>query len=212
MDRPDCLRNAKVEVLRKIAALMAACMAFALLLGDFAKAQSDKKNNGFQGNATAPGASPKTTTASFGSWVLRCRSVKERNKTSTMCELQQFVVNARGETVLAAFIAASQLGKATGKNILGIRIPVNVRLGEPVEIVFDQGKVRFALDLKACIQNFCMAEAELAPKLLSEFGGKANRKVELSFADAASRPVNIPMSLSGFEAAFLAYRKQMQKR
>lgn len=166
------------------------------------------------GPSTNP--APQATTATFGTWTLRCQSqapgaAPAATNPGRVCELMQGVANERQQPIIQLAIGVPPAGDTAGRRMIVLRLPVNIRTSRPVEMSINDGKIRLPLALQFCLGGFCQAEATLADDALKTLRQKPVAKIQLEFADAAGQNVTLPLSLEGFDAAWGAYQREALK-
>ena len=173
---------------------------------------------------------PSSTTATFGDWIVRCRTIKLSEKQAAtqnpesnknICEMVHTInvstMDKRtGKPSKPQLLAQVALGKLpNSKNFKVVyQVPSAVWLREAIA-------VRFAADSKniakaasnymhkasyfRCIANACLADADLSDDMLTAI--MSSKVSQISFKDGSKRTINIPMSLKGFKEAFASLRK-----
>jgi len=194
---------------KRLFATLSSLAVFAMALQTAAVAQQAPPA---AGAAPAPTVAPQATTATFGNWTLRCQVAPDAERATKVaarsCELAQAVSNERQQPVVQLAIGVPPSGENAGKRMLVVRLPVNVRVAQPVELSVASGKARLPLPVQFCVGGFCQAEAVLSADGLTALRQKPVAKLEAIFSDAAGQSVTIPLSLEGFDAAWEAYRRE----
>lgn len=162
---------------------------------------------------------PATTTATYGSWVLRCvqlpaqasvaaTSAKSGRPGTSMCEVVQ-TVQVQGQQQPVAQIAIGHLPNESDF-ILTTLLPVNVSLPGSVR-VSGNGKTGadekggLALAWQRCYGGSCAASGK--PDAASLALWRAGTDGQLRFTDAAGNVAGIPLSWNGLEQALAALEK-----
>jgi invasion protein IalB len=147
------------------------------------------------GNKTAQ-VTPTQTTATFGSWTVRCRPVTDGG-TNKLCEMLQAVPAGNGGGVIVNLA----LGRLPGDKDLRmvVQLPLGVSLADDVDIALPGGDVAKAT-FQTCYPNLCVAQATVSDDLLAAF--KAGDEVTIAFKDRTHKGVAVKASLSGFNDAY----------
>jgi invasion protein IalB len=170
--------------------------------------------------AAAP-SEPTVTTASYGSWVLRCvqllrpaPAAADANKTGRdggqACEVVQTVqVQVQGQAQPFAQIA---IGRVPGEKELTVTVlvPVNIALPGAIHLsangkTGEEEKGRLELLWQRCIAGSCAASAKPDTAILSVF--RTGTEGQLRFVDASGQLAAIPLSWKGLDQAMAALDK-----
>ncbi|MGV1901322.1 invasion associated locus B family protein [Agrobacterium sp. 22-3674b3] len=162
---------------------------------------------------------PASTTASYGSWVLRCvqsqsqdgaasDSAKAGRPGARSCEVVQ-TVQIQGQQQPIAQIAIGRLPDQEDL-ILTALLPVNVSLPGNVH-VSGNGKIgveekgRLELSWTRCLAGSCAAHGKPDAAVLALF--RAGTEGQLRFVDGGRQTVAIPLSWRGLDQAMTALEK-----
>jgi invasion protein IalB len=158
-------------------------------------------------------ADPAVTTATYGTWVLRCVRVaaaagetgsKAGRLGTRSCEVVQ-TVQVQGQQQPVAQLA---IGRLPGEEtlIMTAVLPVNVSLPGAVRVVADAKApaeaAGVALAWKRCAGGSCIADAQPDDEALDAL--RSGSAGQVRFTDAAGRTVAIPLSWRGLDQALSA--------
>lgn len=135
----------------------------------------------------------------FKDWTVVCEKLPKSQK--DICNIFQNVTNEKGVVVMQIAI-----GYPPGKNQAQalITLPLGVLLQPGIE--FKGGTAEaFRVPFGVCVKNGCVAIAQLDASIIK--GMKAGTKGSIKFAAAQKKIIEIPVSLSGFTAAFNSLKK-----
>lgn len=148
---------------------------------------------------TSPTTGPQTSTSSatFEDWVMRCET---KPPAPQICEIVQAIATRSGQQ--QAVIAQVVLGRTakTAPVRVIIQVPVGVWLPAGTSIVMEDQTPAIPVSYTRCMQNICMAEADLKPETLQILRKQA-KPGKLEFEDGTRRKVALPLSFKGFAAA-----------
>ncbi|WP_346891901.1 invasion associated locus B family protein [uncultured Roseibium sp.] len=138
---------------------------------------------------------PSQTTATFGDWTVQCRLLDD--KSTKLCEMLQAIA-AKDNKGLLAKIA---VGRLPGKEAMRVvvQLPLAVHLGSPVELRVGD-KVAVKAPYETCYPDFCLAGAVFSDAAAQIF--KKAKAMTIVFADRSGAAKGVPVSLTGFTAAF----------
>jgi invasion protein IalB len=180
----------------------AAAAVFAPMLVFSAMAQTAE-----QKPAEAPVSSqPRTTTASYGDWLLRCQRVGETEKAVHICEVVLTIQNAQAQQAPIAELAFGRLSKTDPYRITA-HLPTNIAL--PSVVKFSLGAKdphTEELAWRSCAPVGCFADAQLSEAQWKALHGQIEPG-SLEFTDSAGRPVKLPVSFRGLAQAMDALGK-----
>ena len=153
----------------------------------------------------APGA-PQSMTLKSTPWEMTCNKLPkpaadELGK-SEFCEVKLSLANEKNELVLQLAAGVPPKGENQGKPVLTVRLPVNVRIGETIEVNGGDLKEGFPLKLNFCLQGSCIATGVIPEQVFSFLREHANAASTFSFSDAAGRKIAVPLELKGFSDAW----------
>jgi invasion protein IalB len=149
--------------------------------------------------------SPATeTVTSFDGWRTACPAATAATKDQS-CAIVQDIMDSKTKTEIARILIA----RDNGKQVLGITLPLGVSLEPGVGLSFGTSPVQL-IGYRTCNQGGCTAEAPFDDKMQAAFnGGKDGR---ILFAGLDNKPIPVPLTLKGFDAAQKAYRRNEAKR
>jgi invasion protein IalB len=180
-------------------------------LGSFAVAQAPKSGAPTPtGKSETPrslvDATPTSTSASFGDWVLRCQRVTDGADTLHVCEVAQ-QIRAQDQQNPLAELAIGRL-KKTDPLVLTVVLPVNVTFSKPPGFSAD-GKDSDPLDLgwRKCLPGGCFADAPLKDDVLQRWKAQSSNG-RLTWKDASGRDFAIGVSSNGLTQALDAFSKE----
>ena len=153
----------------------------------------------------APGA-PQSMTLKSTPWEMTCNKLPkpaadELGK-SEFCEVKLSIANEKNELVLQLAAGVPPKGENQGKPVLTVRLPVNVRVGETIELSGGDLKEGVPLKLNFCLQGSCIATGVIPERVFSFLREHAKASTTFSFADAAGRRIGVPLPLTGFSDAW----------
>jgi invasion protein IalB len=153
----------------------------------------------------APGA-PQSMTLKSTPWEMTCNKLPkpaadELGK-SEFCEVKLSLANEKNELVLQLAAGVPPKGENQGKPVLTVRLPVNVRVGETIEVNGGDLKEGFPLKLNFCLQGSCIATGVIPERVFSFLREHGDASTAFSFADAAGRRIGVPLPLTGFSDAW----------
>lgn len=148
---------------------------------------------------------PRLTTASYGDWVLRCMRVGAENALR-LCEVAQ-TMQVQGRPDPVAQIAVGRLPNQEDLRVT-ILLPANVSFPSSVRITQakDNGN-GLELAWRRCIPGGCLADAA-APEAVLESWRGADEAARITFKDAESREITVPLSFRGLGPALDALAKE----
>lgn len=165
----------------------------------FRPAQPPSKASRLHAAALALALTPIATsvtaqdTEKFGNWTAKCE--ESRGKVQGGCFIfQNLVLREGGQRVLqfaVGYVATTDAPIALLSLPLGISLPpgVSIRIGDaqPTRVIVER-----------CEPNGCRAGLKLNEALLSQL--RQGTQLTVTFHDAERRPIEVPLSLDGFEA------------
>lgn len=131
----------------------------------------------------------------FKDWTVVCEKLPTTNE--EVCNIFQNVTNEKGKVVMQVAIGYSAVVKEQIQAI--VTLPLGVVLQPGIEITGGTAKP-FRVPFSVCVQNGCIAIAKLENDVIK--GMKEGSKGSIKFAAAKQKVVEVPVSLSGFTAAF----------
>ena len=151
-------------------------------------------------------ATPTSTSASFGDWVLRCQRLGNGAETLHVCEVAQ-QIRAQDQQNPLAEVAIGRL-KKSDPLLLTVVLPVNVAF--PNSPSFSPGaKDSDPLDLgwRKCLPGGCFADVVLKDDVLQRWKAQSGNG-RLTWKDAAGRDFAIGVSSNGLAQALDAFSKK----
>lgn len=130
----------------------------------------------------------------FKDWTIVCEKLPKSGK--DICNIFQNVTNEKKKVVLQ--VAIGYLPGMKKPQVL-LTLPLGIMLEPGLEFKPGNAKV-VRLPFKVCVANGCVVMTMLGDTALK--GMKAGSKGSVKFAVAKDKIVEIPISLSGFTAAF----------
>jgi invasion protein IalB len=152
------------------------------------------------------GTSPQRTTATYDDWVVQCETAEGTppHKRCEMTQTTQLTIQGRRQPFSRAAIvrpAKDRIG------ILVIQLPVNVSIAANVRIQIADNDTGISTPFARCVPSGCFAELELKEETLKKFRA-ASAAGKISFADAGSRNLSVPLSFNGFGKAYDALLRE----
>jgi invasion protein IalB len=152
-------------------------------------------------HATEPAADPDPKR--FGSWIAKCEAPQEDQQGGCFI-LQELVLREGGQRVLQMAI-----GYVPGEDapIAALSLPLGMSL--PAGVVMEvPGADAMHFPVERCEPSGCRAGARLEPAFLSALAKAKQMKVR--FNDAKREPIEVAVSLEGFEAGLSAIKSKPQ--
>ncbi|CAN7525073.1 invasion associated locus B family protein [Bosea sp. LjRoot9] len=176
----------------------------ALICAGSAFAQAQRSPAAAQGQqrpaaaAPAPGgvSQPDNTTATYGDWTHRC----QQGVGTRICEVVQ-TLQVQGQQGPVALVAVGRPVKTEPYKLV-VQVAPNVTLGPNagVRVALGEKDEGTLAAYSRCIPGGCFAEVSMSEDLLKRWRGYSEGG-QLRFQDAANRPVTLPFSFRGFQAA-----------
>ena len=135
----------------------------------------------------------------FKDWTVVCEELPQSKK--EICNIFQNVTNEKKKVVMQVAIGYPP-GSSEAQAL--ITLPLGVLLQPGVEFKGGNAKA-FRIPFGVCVQNGCIAIAKLSNEIIK--GMKAGTKGSVKFAAAKNKVIEVPVSLSGFTAAFNSLKK-----
>ncbi|SEG34638.1 Invasion protein IalB, involved in pathogenesis [Bosea lathyri] len=155
--------------------------------------------------APAPGSvsQPDNTTASYGDWIHRC----QQGVGTRICEIVQ-TLEIQGQRGPVALIALGRPVRTEPYKLV-VQVAPNVTLGPNagVRLALGEKEEGTLAAYSRCIPGGCFAEVTLSDEMLKRWRDYSESG-QLRFPDAANRPVVLPFSFRGFQAAMDALARE----
>lgn len=176
-------------------------LALALTLGSAAGAQdTPAPAEGAAQQGQQPANARQTyLLEKFTDWEARCETVAEGKDT---CHLYQMLRESNGNPV-AEMIVFGVAPRENAVAFLTIITPLSTLLPPGLAISIDDSKP-IVLPFSFCIQIGCFVRVPMAADSVAAMKKGAKASIRIVPADAPDKPVDIPVSLSGFTAGFEA--------
>jgi invasion protein IalB len=154
-------------------------------------AQQDKKDAPAK---PAKPAKPAAQSAGPG-WAVNCKS--EATEQGLECRLSQTVVTRQGGQILtkATFLFAAD--KKSSEVI--VQLPLGLFLPAGATIQVDD-KAPQSLTFRACDRGGCYARSPVSAEMLAML--QKGKQLQVSFQNLEEDPIDVPLSLDGFPAAY----------
>ena len=151
-------------------------------------------------------ATPTSTSASFGDWVLRCQRLGNGTETLHVCEVAQ-QIRAQDQQNPLAEVAIGRL-KKSDPLLLTVVLPVNVAFPNSPSFSPD-AKDSDPIDLgwRKCLPGGCFADIVLKDEVLQRWKAQSGNG-RLTWKDAAGRDFAIGVSSNGLAQALDAFSKE----
>ncbi|MGO9390027.1 invasion associated locus B family protein [Rhodoblastus sp.] len=151
-------------------------------------------------------AEPRTTTASYGDWILRCQRVGETEKAVRICELV-LTIQAGPQPSPIAELAMGRLSKSDPYRVTA-HLPTNIALPSTVKFSLGAKDPRTQeLAWRSCAPVGCFADAQLSEAQWKSLYAQAEPG-SLEYVDSVGRPVKLPVSFRGLPQAMDALAKE----
>lgn len=156
--------------------------------------------------AQQPAASdaPQLTTATYGDWVVQCETAT-KPPGQKICDMAQ-TTQVQGGNGPFSRVAVAQPVRGQPVKLI-VQVPVNVTFGTNVRIRTADADPGIMAPFARCIPNGCFAEFDLRDDMVRKLRG-ASGVGKLSFAQAAGREIDVPLSFKGFNQAFDALSRE----
>lgn len=130
----------------------------------------------------------------FKDWTVVCEELPKSK--AKICNIFQNVTNDKGKVVMQVAI-----GYRPGSNDAQalVTLPLGVILPPGIEFKAGSAKV-VRVPFGVCVKNGCIAITKLSKEMVK--GMKSGTQGGVKFAAAKSKVIEVPVSLSGFTAAF----------
>jgi invasion protein IalB len=140
----------------------------------------------------------------YGSWRVACPAARQPNLN---CEIVQDILDSQTQQEIVRIA----IGKMpNGKSAVDLVMPLGVALEPGVGLILGTAPVRTA-KYRTCTQQGCIVDIPIDQKLQASFdAGKDGRLLFAGVSD--TKPIAIPVSLTGFAAAQRAYHREEAKR
>jgi len=154
--------------------------------------------------APAQPETPQSTTATYGDWVVQCRSMSGP-PAKEVCDMAQ-VAQLQGKNLPFSRIAVAHPEKGQPVKLV-VQVPVNISFNTNVRIQTVDGDPGIAAPFTNCTPNGCFAIFDLKDDSLKKLHA-ATGVGKLSFADAGGHEISVPISFKGFGEAYEALAKK----
>lgn len=157
------------------------------------------------GAAAQDEGEPSLTTATYDAWTVRCATVVQQGEEDArpVCEIVQTArLRNTGQTVLET--AIGRLAEDEPFRLV-FKVPVSVWLRAPVAVTIDDedtGPLTLEASYARCSAQACIADMEIDDAEIDRL--LTSDSVAVSFADAAQKPIRIPLTMRGLASAFSA--------
>lgn len=145
--------------------------------------------------AGAQQAQPSQSTETYGDWTYRCQIVNDADKTKR-CEVVQVIRDDKGAVISQAAIGKSE---EASKFLMVVQVPQGVLLTEQLSFETEDAKTKVEAPYVTCVQNYCLARADVENTLMKSFGQA--KKGFVSIRDNTGRPIKIAVSFNGMSDA-----------
>ncbi len=133
----------------------------------------------------------------FGNWRVSCKTDAQDARQGCFI-VQDLVLREGGQRVLQFAIGFVE---ETPEPIVLLSLPLGISLPPGAEIQIDGGKPT-RIPIERCEPNGCRAGMKLNPEILDGF--RNGDQLSVTFYDAKRQPIEVPLSLDGFEAGLTA--------
>ncbi len=182
----------------------AAALLMVTVDGAGAQAPAQKPGATAPAGQTPSSEEPQRTTATYGDWVVQC--VTNTNPPSAeVCDMAQ-VTQLQGENIPFSRVAIAHPDKGQPVKLI-VQVPVNASFATAVNIQTGDDDPGVIAPFTSRTPNGCFAEFALKDDMMKKLRA-ATSVGKVSFADAGTRPVTVPISFNGFGAAFDALAKK----
>lgn len=151
---------------------------------------------GFAAAATSPSAQAAEPAAPAASWSTQCTSAARSAPQSCSME-QRGVLRETGRQIARVSIQIGPDNKGNGG--LLVHLPLGLSIREGVSLKIDEG-APLNLDFQTCDASGCYSGMAVSAELLKAM--MAGNAMTISFKDMQKKDIAIPVTLSGFSAAY----------
>jgi len=135
-----------------------------------------------------------------GSWTVRCETTAPEQAPSCIM-FQNLVLKTGGQTVLQFAVGMTP---DNGQATVLLSLPLGISLPPGVMIQIDDGKIA-QFPVERCEPDGCRAGMKLRETTVNQLRDGSN--LEITFFDGERHPIRMPLSLTGFGAAFAALQE-----
>jgi invasion protein IalB len=157
-----------------------------------------------QAQQPAPSDTPQLTTATYGDWVVQCQTAT-KPPNQKICDMAQ-TTQVQGGNGPFSRVALAHPVRGQPERLV-VQVPVNVTFATNVRIRTADTDPGIMAPFARCIPNGCFAEFDLRDDMVRKFRA-ASGVGKVSFAEAAGRPIDVPLSFKGFNEAFDALSRE----
>ncbi len=133
----------------------------------------------------------------YGQWTVRCEATATAAARECIM-FQNLVLRTGGQPVLQFAVG---LAPADGTPTVVLSLPLGIALPPGVAIRIDDGTAA-KFPVERCEPDGCRAGMKLRPATVKQLG--AGDKLTITFFDGERKPIEMPLSLAGFTAAYQA--------
>ena len=143
------------------------------------------------------------TVASYEDWRVACPAAETKDAT---CELVTEIIDKEQNNPVAR---ATITTDKDGKQLIGFTLPYGVALEAGMGLKIGKEPVKI-YQYRTCNQIGCIATAPFDEKLVASLKGATD--ASLMFASLQGKPVGVPISFKGYNAAYSAWHSNDAKR
>lgn len=147
-------------------------------------------------------AAQQSTTATYGDWVVQCRTDDEAQRNCDMAQVTQ----VKGKNLPFSRVAVQHPVKGRPVRLV-VQLPVNVSLPSNVRIQASDADPGLIAPFDRCVPAGCFADFDLKEEAIRKFRD-ADGAGRMTFKAADRRAVSVPVSFKGFGQAFDALAKE----
>lgn len=161
--------------------------------------------------APAAADEPQSTTATYGTWQLRCQTTTVAGKSTKHCEIAQ-TIQVKGQTKPLVQVALGPQNGADTSLALVLLTPIGVWLPEaPVIALGDKGPP-VSTTFKRCLPSACFSDVSFTDKLKARFVAKGDAQGSIIFHPDEGKDAKIPISFKGFSDALTALLAEIKTK
>lgn len=154
---------------------------------------------------------PKSTTATFGDWVVACVATDGAGKPGSNCSMTQRLRKSGEGSDLALY--GLSLGKTEAEVRVLVVVPANVTLIEPPRLAHHDVKEEVrTLVWKSCAVGGCIADVDLPIEGWRALTRRTPQGLHFTYKDVRGQAVDLPVSLEGIDDAFRALTRAGSQR
>lgn len=154
---------------------------------------------------------PQSTTATYGSWQLRCQTATTGGKTVKTCEIAQ-TIQIKGQARPLVQIAIGPQKGANAPLSLVLLTPIGIWLPEPPVIALGDKGPPVSTAFKRCLPSACYSDVPFTDALKARIIARGNAKGSVVFHPDEGKDAKIPIAFKGFADALDALLAEIKTK